>query len=74
MEKKCLQCQVQYNGYKNSQYCSIKCKQKAYRDRKKQEKQEIKGDLKYIAKYANRYYLEKVNPFGNVIIDKYLKD
>ena len=74
MEKKCLQCQRGYNGYRNSNYCSIKCKQKSYRDRKKQEEKQLKGDLAYIANYANRYYLENKNPNGNVIIEKYLND
>lgn len=74
MKKKCLECQRDYNGYKNSQYCSIKCKQKSYRNRKKQEAQQLKGDLTYIAKYANRHYLKKKNPNGNVIIERYLND
>lgn len=34
-QKKCVVCGNEFYGQKNAMYCSVNCKQKAYRDRNK---------------------------------------
>ncbi len=57
----CKQCETDFKGRSDAQYCSIKCKQKAYRIR---QIRALNGDFEYLSNA-----IKAIHPDGNTTIE-----